>query len=259
MRSMKAVYTIWLRDVLRFMRERSRIVGTLAQPLLYLLIVGTGLSAAFRLPQAPEGFSYLQFMYPGILGMSVLFTSVFSGLSIVWDREFGFLKEVLVAPVPRWSVAVGKALGGSTVAMIQGAVLLLLAPLVGISLTFITILKVFLVLFIIAFSLTSLGITIASRMESMEGFQMIMNFLVMPLFFLSGALFPLKGVAPWMETLMKIDPLTYGVDALRNIIFANNDQGRLFVNFSLSLDLTVICLMALVFIFLGARAFNRQE
>jgi ABC-2 type transport system permease protein len=255
MRALKAVYTIWLRDVLRFVRERTRIVGTLGQPLLYLLIVGTGLSASFRLPQAPEGFSYLQFMYPGILGMSVLFTSVFSGLSIVWDREFGFLKEVLVAPVPRWSVAVGKALGGSTVAMIQGSILLLLAPLVGISLSILTILKVFVVLFVIAFSLTSLGITIASRMESMEGFQMVMNFLVMPLFFLSGALFPLAGVAPWMEILMRLDPLTYGVDALRNIIFG----GDYMVVFPLALDLAVIGFMAIIFIFIGARAFNKQE
>lgn len=259
MRALKAIYTIWLRDVIRFYRERTRIVGMLGQPLLYLLIVGTGLSASFRMSFAPQGFSYLEFMYPGIIGMTVLFTSVFSAISIVWDREFGFLKEVLVAPVPRWSVAIGKALGGSTIAMFQASILLLLAPLIGVKLGPVMILQLMGMLFLIAFSLTSLGITIASRMETMEGFQMIMNFLIMPLFFLSGAMFPMKNVPPWMVALMKIDPLTYGVDALRNIIFAASPARDFLIQFSMGTDLAVVAAMSLLFITAGTLAFNKIE
>lgn len=258
-RALKAIYTIWLRDVIRFLREKTRIAGMLGQPLMYLLIVGNGLAATFRLPAAPEGFSYLEFMYPGIIGMSVLFTSIFSAISIVWDREFGFLKEVLVAPVPRWAVALGKALGGSTIAMLQGSILLLFAPLVGVHLSLITILKLFVVLFLIAFSLTSLGITIASRMDTMEGFQMMMNFIVMPLFFLSGAMFPLRGVPGWMEKLMRIDPLTYGVDALRNIMYGASPARELLIQFPLGTDMAVVGIMSVVFITAGTLAFNKAE
>ena len=259
MRALKAIYTIWLRDVIRFYREKTRIVGMLGQPLLYLLIVGTGLSASFRMASAPQGFNYLEFMYPGIIGMTVLFTSVFSAISIVWDREFGFLKEVLVAPVPRWSVAIGKALGGSTIAMLQASILLILAPVIGIKLGPVMLIKLLGMLFLIAFSLTSLGITIASRMETMEGFQMIMNFLIMPLFFLSGAMFPMYNVPGWMETLMKGDPLTYGVDALRNIMFADSQAAGFLIQFSMGTDLAVAAVMSLVFIAAGTLAFNRVE
>ncbi|MCL5935289.1 MAG: ABC transporter permease [Firmicutes bacterium] len=259
MRIIKAIYIIWLRDVIRFFREKTRIVGMLGQPLLYLLIMGTGLSASFRMPAAPLGFNYLEFMYPGIIGMSVLFTSVFSAISIVWDREFGFLREVLVAPVPRWSVAIGKALGGSTIAMLQASILLLFAPLIDVKLNLLMVPKLLGMLFMIAFSLTSLGITIASRMETMEGFQMIMNFLVMPLFFLSGAMFPLRNVPAWMETLMKADPLTYGVDALRNIMFAASPAREFLIQFSMGTDLAVVAAMSLLFITAGTLAFNRSE
>jgi len=256
---LKAVYIIWLRDVIRFYREKARIVGMLGQPLLYLLIMGTGLSASFRMPSAPAGFNYLEFMYPGIIGMTVLFTSVFSAISIVWDREFGFLREVLVAPVPRWTVAIGKALGGSTIAMLQASILILVAPLIGVGIGPLMVLKLMGMLFLIAFSLTSLGITIAAKMETMEGFQMIMNFLVMPLFFLSGALFPLRGVPAWMETLMKADPLTYGVDALRHIMYAASPARDYLIQFSFSTDLAVVCAMSLIFITVGTVAFNRSE
>ncbi|HUW65072.1 MAG TPA: ABC transporter permease [Spirochaetia bacterium] len=258
MRNLKAVYTIWLRDLIRFFRERNRIVGMLGQPLLYLLIVGNGFSASIKLPYTPPGFSYLQFMYPGIIGMSVLFTAVFSAMSIVWDREFGFLKEVMVAPVPRWTVAIGKTLGGSTVAMIQGAILLILAPVIGVNLSLVQALEILGILFMIAFALTSFGITVASRMQSMEGFQMIMNFLIMPLFFLSGALFPLRGVAGWMSVLMKIDPLTYGVDGLRNVFFTAPGLRAALVQFPIHQDLLVVAAMALVFVAAGTWSFNRQ-
>ncbi|MFZ5649574.1 MAG: ABC transporter permease [Bacillota bacterium] len=259
MRAVKAIYTIWLRDIIRFYRERARIVGMLGQPMLYLLIMGTGLSASFRVASAPAGFSYLEFIYPGIIGMSVLFTSVYSAISIVWDREFGFLKEVLVAPVPRWSVAIGKALGGSTIAMIQASILLLFAPFIGINLGLLMVVKLLAVLFLIAFSLTSLGIIVASRMETMEGFQVFMNFLVMPLFFLSGAMFPMHNVPGWLELLMKLDPLTYGVDALRNIMFASSPAREFLVQFPIATDLAVVAAMSVVFITAGAAAFNRVE
>ncbi|MDA8334702.1 MAG: ABC transporter permease [Peptococcaceae bacterium] len=258
MRNAKAIYTIWLRDLIRFSRERSRIVGLLGQPLLYLLIVGNGFASSFHLPYAPPGTSYLQFMYPGIIGMSVLFTAVFSGISIVWDREFGFLKEVLVAPVPRWTVAIGKTLGGSTVAMIQAAILLILAPFVGVHLSPQIVPAILGILFLIAFALTSFGIFVASRMQSMEGFQMIMNFLIMPLFFLSGALFPLRGLPAWMGYLMRIDPLTYGVDALRNVLFASGPLRAVFVQFPIHVDLLVVTGMALVLVGAATIGFNRQ-
>ncbi len=259
MRILKAIYTIWLRDVIRFYRERARIAGLLGQPVMYLLIMGTGLSASFRMDWAPEGFSYLEFMYPGIIGMTVLFTSVFSAISIVWDREFGFLREVLVAPVPRWSVAIGKALGGSTIAMLQASILIMAAPLVGVKLSLLMVLKLLGVLFLIAFSLTSLGIVVASRMQTMEGFQVVMNFLVMPMFFLSGAMFPIRNVPPWMETLMRADPLTYGVDALRHIMYAESPAKEFMVQFPLSTDLAVVTAVSLVFIIAGTLAFNRTE
>ncbi|MBC7325445.1 MAG: ABC transporter permease, partial [Moorella sp. (in: Bacteria)] len=247
--ALRAIYTIWYREFIRFTRERSRIIGMIGQPLLYLLIVGQGISAAMGFRGVPAGVpvNYVQFMYPGILGMSVLFTSIFSGVSIIWDREFGFLKEVLVAPVPRWATALGKALGGSTVALIQAAIMLLLAPLIKVTLTPVTLLRLMGVLFLISLGLTFLGIAIASRMTTMEGFQMFMNFLVMPLFFLSGAMFPITNLPGWMNFLMKIDPLTYGVDALRGLIYAGSDPRVLefLVNYSLGFDLTVITLMAL--------------
>lgn len=260
MAALRAIYTIWLRDLLRFAREKSRIISMLGQPLLYLLIVGNGLSATFQLSAAQvKGFNYLLFMYPGIIGMSVLFTSIFSAISIVWDREFGFLKEVLVAPVPRWAVAVGKALGGSTIAMLQGSLLLLLAPFLGLKMSLLQLLALLAVLFLIAFSLTSLGITIASRMETMEGFQMMMNFLVMPLFFLSGAMFPLKGLPGWMDRIMHLDPLTYGVDALRHIMYHQLPPLLSLTRFSLLQDLIVVAAMAVVLISLGTISFSRQS
>src|SRR5262245_46085998 len=183
MRALKAIYTIWLREFKAFIRERSRIIGMIGQPLFYLLILGKGITSSMHLNGAPPSMDYLRFMYPGIIGMSILFTSIFSAVSIIWDREFGFLKEVMVAPVPRWAVAVGKILGGATVAMIQSMILILLAPIVGVSLSAGIFLELLLFAFLISFAITSLGMIIAVRMQSMQGFQMIMNFLVMPLYF----------------------------------------------------------------------------
>lgn len=261
--ALRAIYTIWYRDTLRLLRERNRIIGMLGQPLIYFLIVGQGISSAMGFRGAPPGLniSYLQFMYPGILAMSVLFTSISSGISIIWDREFGFLKEVLVAPVPRWATAIGKALGGSTMAMVQAVILLLLAPLAQVSLDFITVAQLLAILFLISLALTFFGITIASYMETMEGFQMIMNFLIMPLYFLSGAMFPIQSVPAWMASLMRLDPLTYGVDALRLLVYRNADPQILafLVRYDLKTDLPVLLLLVLALGAWGTWSFSRQE
>jgi ABC-2 type transport system permease protein len=219
MHALRVIYVIWLRELKAFVREKGRIIGMIGQPLLYLLIVGQGIASGMSLNRSAD-FDYLKYIYPGIIGMSVLFTSIFSALSIIWDREFGFLKEVLVAPVPRSAVALGKICGGATIAMMQSAILIALAPFVGVTLSVLVVLQLFLVCFLISFAVTSLGVLIAARMRSMQGFQMLMNFLIMPLYFLSGAMFPLVSAPRWMQTLMRINPLTYGVDALRNVIYS---------------------------------------
>src|SRR5438270_6710417 len=195
MASLRAIYIIWYRDILRYWRDRWRLVASLAQPLLFLIVFGSGLSSALGrggLFGSRGGLSYVQFMYPGIIGMSILFTAIFGAMSIVWDREFGFLKEVLVAPIDRWAVAIGKALGGTTQAMIQGLILLVLAPFVGVKLSLLTVLAIVPLAAVLAFGLASFGVMLASMMKSLQGFQVVMNFLMMPMFFLSGALFPLQ-------------------------------------------------------------------
>ncbi|MCS6964539.1 ABC transporter permease [Thermoflexus sp.] len=210
---LKTVYTIWYRDLLRFLRDRTRIVSSLGQPLLFLLVFGNGLAPAVAAGMA--GVDFRTFLFPGILSMAVLFTAVFSAVSIVWDREFGFLKEVLVAPVSRAAVALGKVAGGSTTALLQGLLIMLLAPLVGVRFTLPQILTLIAMMILVAATMTSFGILIAARMRSMEGFHMMMNFLLMPMFFMSGAFFPLREVPLWMEWLARVDPVTYGVDAIR--------------------------------------------
>lgn len=220
MEALRVTYAIWLREIKLFVREPTRLVGMIGQPLLYLLIVGQGIAAGLTLKGAPAGMGYMHFIYPGIIGMSVLFTSMFAAISIIWDREFGFLKEVLVSPAPRWAVAVGKILGGATVAMMQSVILIALAPFVGVTLSVPIVLQLLLLCFLISCAITSLGVSIAARMRSMQGFQMIMNFLVMPMYFLSGAMFPTKDIPTWMQVLTTADPLTYGVDALRNVVWS---------------------------------------
>jgi ABC-2 type transport system permease protein len=225
--NLRAVYIIWYRDLIRYVRDRFRLVASLAQPLLYLIIFGTGLSSSLR--GAGGGFSaggsisYIQFLFGGVIGMAVLFSSMFSAMSIVWDREFGFLKEILVAPIDRWSVAVGKTLGGATQAWIQGAILLVLAPVAGVKLTLLSVAELVPLIFILAFGLTALGVAVASRMHSMQGFQGIMNFLMMPMFFLSGALFPLRGLPGWMTVLTRLDPAAYGLDPLRRVVLSGTN------------------------------------
>jgi ABC-2 type transport system permease protein len=260
MQALRVIYTIWLRECKTFLREPVRLVAMLGQPLMYLLIVGQGIASGLTLNQAPGGVGYLPFIYPGILAMSVLFTSMFSGVSIIWDREFGFLKEVLVAPVPRWAVAVGKVLGGATVAMCQSVILIGLAPLAGVWWSLPMVLELLLLCFLISFAVTSLGVAIAARMRSMQGFQMVMNLLVMPLYFLSGAMFPLATAPVWMRLLMTFDPLTYGVDALRNVVFTRLavEPGGL-VQWGLATDIGVLAVLAGLLATIAAVRFGRAE
>jgi ABC-2 type transport system permease protein len=222
---LRGVYIIWYRDLLRWWRDRQRIVPSAVQPILYLFVFGVGLGSAIGggrgAGASALGVSYTTFMYPGVLGMSVLFTSIFSAMSIVWDREFGFLKEIQVAPISRPAVAVGKALGGSTVAMLQASLLLIVSPFVGVSLNPLLVLQILGLLFLLAFALSSVGVAIASRLKSMEGFQVVMNFVMMPLLFLSGAFFPLSGLPSWLAALTRIDPAAYAVDALRRVVLTS--------------------------------------
>jgi ABC-2 type transport system permease protein len=209
-------YIIWLRDLKRFFRDRIRLLGAFAQPLIYLFILGTGLQSAFQSFGSGDT-KYVTFMYPGIVAMTVLFTAMFSAISIIWDREFGFLKEMLVAPIPRSSIAIGKVCGGGTTALIQGFILLLFMPMVGIPYTLEKVVLMIVVMFLLAISLTAFGVVVASRMRSMEGFPIIMNFILLPMFFLSGAFFPLQDLPGWMMFLTKINPMTYAVDAMRGV------------------------------------------
>jgi ABC-2 type transport system permease protein len=272
MHALRVIYTIWLRELKAFSRERSRIVGMLGQPLLYLLIVGQGIASGLTLNAAPAGVNYMMFLYPGILGMSVLFTSMFSSVSIIWDREFGFLKEVLVAPVPRWAVAVGKVLGGATVAMLQSLILIALMPVVGVWWSPLLVVRLLGLCFLISVAITSLGVVIAARMRSMQGFQMLMNFLIMPLYFLSGAMFPITSAPAWMKTLMVIDPLSYGVDALRNVVLASAPApgsaaeslaelaragGQ--IRWDLATDVSVLALVAVILVSVAAFLFGAAD
>jgi ABC-2 type transport system permease protein len=220
---LQAVYIIWYRDLVRFTRDRARLIGSLAQPILFLVVFGVGLSSALGAGSGvlPPHTTYLQFMFPGVVGMTVLMTSIFSAMSIVWDREFGFLREILVAPIDRSAVAVGKALGGATQAMVGGIIMLVFAPLVGVTLTAAGVFEMLALLLLLAVSLTAFGIAVASRMRSMQGFQVVMNFLLMPMLFLSGALFPLQGLPAWMTVITRFDPVTYAIAPVRVALFSN--------------------------------------
>jgi ABC-2 type transport system permease protein len=206
--------TIAKRDIIRSFRQKSQLYGSIVRPIIWLFILGTGLRGSFN---APEGFTYTQYIFPGLIVMNILFASIMSGTTIIWDREFGFLKEIMVAPMSRTSIVFGKTLSGSIIATIQGTIVLAFFPLVGLRLSIMQIILTMLGMFIIALSITSLGILIASRMTSFEGFGTINNFLVMPLFFLSGALYPIDRVPAWLKPLIYVNPVTYSVNLLRGI------------------------------------------
>lgn len=263
MRALRVIYTIWFPEFRAFLRD-GRVLGMIGQPLIYLLILGQGIASGMTLNRAP-GVSYLQFMFPGILGMSVLFTSMFLAVSIIWDRELGFLKEVLVAPVPRWAVAVGRVLGGATIAVFQSMIMVVMAPFAGIYPSPRMAVELLLLCFLISVAMTSLGTAIAARMRSMQAFQMIMNFLVMPLYFLSGAMFPLASAPAWMQTLMVLDPMTYGVDALRHVVLSGAElrEGNAglagLVRWDLPTDVSIMGLAAVLLVGVATVRFNRAS
>ncbi len=247
---MQVIYILWLRQIKRYYRAKARIVGSLGQPLLFLLALGFGFGPIYQ--RAGHG-NYIDFIAPGVIAMSILFTSIFSGTEIIWDKQFGFLKETLVAPDPRWQIMFGRTLGGATVAMAQGVIVLILTLFVGFRPSSIALLPVALVfMFLIALLFTSLGTAIGSTLEDMQGFQLIMNFLVMPIFFLSGALFPLEGLPGAIAVITKIDPLTYGVDGLRSVLIGASQ-------FSISLDILVLGVLSVVLLAIGTYLFSKVQ
>jgi len=226
------------------------LIGSLTQPILFLLAFGFGFGKLYS--QAGEG-SYIQFLAPGIIAMGVLFTSIHTGIEIIWDKQFGFLKETLVAPVSRFEIMLGRTLGGATVGLIQGLIVLLLTLVVGFRPTNIFLVPLgFLFIFLVGVLFTSVGTAIASKLEDMQGFQLIMNLLIMPTFFLSGALFPLDGLPKAMEIITKINPLTYGVDGLRGALIGVS-------SFGLSFDFIVLTIVALVLLSIGSYLFSKIQ
>jgi ABC-2 type transport system permease protein len=219
------VGTLCWREIVRFARQRSRVTGAFAQPLVFWLLLGGGLKASFRPPGVPDGTSYVEYFYPGAIALVLLFTAIFSTISVVEDRREGFLQSVLVAPLNRSTIVLGQALGGTALALIQGMLFLLFAPAVGISLSVLTVVSGIGVMFLIAFSLTNLGLVIAWRMDSTQGFHAIMNLILLPIWLLSGAFFPRPGVTPWLSWLMQVNPLTYGMAALRRCLYLGAPAG----------------------------------
>ncbi len=212
------VLALWRREIVRFVRQRSRITGAFAQPLVFWLLLGGGLNASFR-PAGAEGTNYIEYFYPGTIALVLLFTAIFATISTVEDRREGFLQGVLVAPIPRWSIVLGQALGGTTLAVVQGALFLVLAPLLGIPLSLGSVVASLLVMLVVGLSLTSLGLIIAWRMDSTQGFHAIMNLVLLPIWFLSGAFFPASGAPAPLSWLMRANPLTYGMAALRRCLY----------------------------------------
>jgi ABC-2 type transport system permease protein len=247
---MGAIYILWLRELKRYVRSRVQIVVSLGQPCLYLLVLGFGLGPVFQ--KAGLG-SYLQFMAPGVIGMTVLFSSVFSGIAMLWDRQFGFLKETLVAPVSRIQIMIGRTLGGATVAVLQGTLILVICLIAGFRPhSWMAVPVAFLFVILIAVVFAALGTAIGSTIKDMQGFQLVMNFLVMPLFFLSGALYPLANLGVVMKVITRLDPLTYGVDGLRGALINQ-------WHFSAAFNASLLGLIALGFLSLGAYLFSRIE
>jgi len=210
---------MWRRDLIRFVNDRIRIVSSLVQPLLFLFVLGGGLNTLSH--NGTHGVNLKTFIYPGILCIAVMFTAMFAAASIVWDREFGFLREMMVAPVSRSSIVIGKCLGGATVACSQGIIMILLGPLVGVNYNLTLILGIFGLQLLLAFTITAFGVMVAVRIKQMQSFFGVMQMIVMPMFFISGALFPAAGLPRWLEILNRIDPLTYAVDPMRRLVFSH--------------------------------------
>ena len=262
MNHLRGVYTIWYRDILRFWHDRMRLIGAITFPLLFLFVFGSGLSA--RMGVLGPGIDFTKFIFPGIIGMTVLMSSFMSGVSVVWDREFGFLKEVLVAPISRAAVTAGKTLGSATIALLQGIVILLFAPLIGVSLSVGTVLVLLPLMFLLAASLGSLGVLLATRIRSMEAFQATMQMLMFPMVFLSGAFFPVQGLPVWMNVLVKINPATYGITPIRQLILRDAPDASYSLNLfghTLSIwnEVAILAAFGAVVILLAVWSFGNQE
>lgn len=218
----RAIKIMWRREMIRFVNDRMRVVTSLVQPLLYLFVLGSGLNAFAG--ASAEGFNLKTFIFPGILCMTVMFAAMFSAMSIVWDREFGFLREMMVAPIRRSSIVIGKVLGGATVASLQGLVMIIIAPLVDVPYSLPLIIGSFLMLLLLAFSMTAFGVMIAARIKQMQSFMGVMQMIILPMFFISGALYPVTGLPAWLAVLNRFDPVTYAVDPMRKLVFNHIDN-----------------------------------
>lgn len=247
---MKTIYILWLRQIKKYFRSRSRIVGSLGQPLLFLLAFGFGFGSIYQ--KAGQG-NYMQFLAPGIIGMGILFTAVFSGIEVIWDRQFGFLKETLVAPVSRFKIMIGRTLGGATVAVFQGVIVFVLTLILGFHPGGIhLVLLSFVFMALIALFFTALGTAIASILKDMQGFQLIMNFLLMPIFFLSGSLFPLDGLPKGLVFVTKINPFSYGIDGLRGSLIGLS-------HFGLFPDFVILGVITFLMLGLGSYLFSKIQ
>ena len=249
---MAAVYILWLRELKKYLRSRTQIIASLGSPLMYLGVLGFGLGPVFQ--RAGEG-SYVQFMAPGVVGMTVLFTAMFSGIAILWDRQFGFLRETLVAPVPRLAIMLGRTLGGATVAVLQGTLIFAATLVAGFRpASFLAVLPAYGIIILVAIVFAALAAVIGSSLKEMQGFQMVMNFLVVPLFFLSGALYPLRGLPTALAVLTRLDPLTYGVDGMRGML-----SGGGATQFGVAVDVVVLVAVGLLCLGAGAWRFSKIE
>jgi ABC-2 type transport system permease protein len=247
---MSVIYILWLRELRRYVRSRAQMVASLGQPLLYLLALGFGLGPVFQ--KAGQG-NYLQFVAPGVISMTILFSSVFSGMGLLWDRQLGFLKETLVAPVPRIQIMLGRTLGAATVAVIQGLLVVVVCFIAGFRIVSLSAIPwALLFMLLIACTFSALGTAIGSVLQNMQGFQLIMNFLVMPIFFLSGALYPIANLPKVMSLVVKLDPLAYGVDGLRTSLIGVS-------HFGIALDAAVLAVVSALFLGLGSYLFSKIQ
>jgi len=255
MTELRGFYTLWLREVKRYLRDRTRIISSFFQPLLWLVVFGIGIGSSMGGAVTIPGLTYQQLIFPGIIGQTLLFTSMFMGISVIWDKEFGFMKEILVAPVSRMTIFLGKMVGDSTDALIQGVIVLVLGLALGMPVDIVKFLMCLPVMLLITFGLVSIGLTIASFMGSLESFGAIQSFINLPLFFLSGALFQVQSLPDWMQTIARVNPLTYGVDALRTIILGGTWQSLQ----PLYMNLAVVGVFDVAMIIIGTWAFTRMK
>jgi len=247
-----AVYVLWLREMKRFFRAKSRVIGNLAMPLFFLLFLGLGFSR-MAVPGMPRDVNYIRFLVPGILGMSLLFSSTFGGLSVLWDREFGFLKEIMVAPVSRVSIVLGRIAGGVTTSIMQGVLILIASTVLGFRIpSVVSILISFIFMVLISITFLGLGLIFASMMKDMQGFSIVMNFVIFPLFFLSGAIYPLENFPNWLRVFSYLDPLTYGIDGLRKALIGMSSYPLIF-------NLAIMIVFSLGMVILGAYFFEKSE